>query len=515
MAKVSPIRPKIKIVKMPAPTGGWNARDSLADMPATDAVALINYMPRTTQVELRYGHSQHATGLDGQVETVSAYAGGATNKLFGWTSAGSIYQVTSAGAVGAADVTGLTNGRWQYINVATAANNYLMAVNGADKAKFYTGSAWATDGDGVPYNITVVDSATCININLFKNRVWLIKKGTLLAYYLPTGAIGGAAAVLDLRAFAQHGGSLVAMATWTVDAGYGVDDLAVFITNKGEYIVYRGTDPSSATTWALVGVWYLGSPVGTRCYTKYGGDALTISQDGVLPLSGALQSSRTNPRIALSDKIQQAVSEAVTNYGSNFGWQLLSFPKENMLILNVPVSAGSAQEQYVMNTITRAWGQFQGWTANCWELFNDDPYFGGNTFVGRAWYTNADNGSAIQGYCLQAFSDFGAPGLNKRATAMRPYVLTNGTPQIYSGINWDFNSANPTSPLSFTPTTYGQWDSGVWDSAIWGSDLAPSYALQGVTGSGHYGAPVFKSASSGIQVQLVSNDISLEIGNML
>jgi hypothetical protein len=61
---------------------------------------------------------------------------------------------------------------------------------------------------------------------------------------------GGA---LDLSAFASMGGYLMAMGTWTIDAGYGVDDLAVFITNMGEVIVYRGTDPSSATTWGWSG----------------------------------------------------------------------------------------------------------------------------------------------------------------------------------------------------------------------------------------------------------------------
>jgi hypothetical protein len=45
----------------------------------------------------------------------------------------------------------------------------------------------------------------------------------------------------------------MAMGTWTLDAGYGVDDYAVFITNNGEAIVYKGSDPSDPNDWSLIG----------------------------------------------------------------------------------------------------------------------------------------------------------------------------------------------------------------------------------------------------------------------
>lgn len=40
---------------LPAPTGGWNARDAISDMPETDASAMVNFFPETTDVILRYG----------------------------------------------------------------------------------------------------------------------------------------------------------------------------------------------------------------------------------------------------------------------------------------------------------------------------------------------------------------------------------------------------------------------------------------------------------------------------
>ena len=68
---------------LPAPVGGWNARDSIADMDEKDAVILTNFFPSTTSVNLRGGYTQFATGFGAQVETVIAYSGSTTNKLFG------------------------------------------------------------------------------------------------------------------------------------------------------------------------------------------------------------------------------------------------------------------------------------------------------------------------------------------------------------------------------------------------------------------------------------------------
>ena len=500
-----------------APTGGWNARDALGAMPPEDAVTLENWFPTPSDVMMRMGMTQHATGLGASVyaDTLMVYAGGSSNKLFAATSDGKIYDVSSSGAVGAAAVSGLGNGRWQYINVTTAAGSYLQAVNGVDAARYYTGAAWAKDGDGAPYDITGVSSTNLIHINVHKGRTWFVQSGTLKAWYLATGALGGAATSFDLSSVAQLGGYLMAMATWTIDAGQGVDDLAVWITSKGEVIVYEGTDPAYAGTWQLRGIWQIGSPVGRRCFMKYSGDLLVICQDGVQPLSGALQSSRVNPRVSLTDKIQSAMSEAVTSYGANFGWQLQQFPKSNQLYLNVPVQEGLNQQQFVMNTITKNWCNFTGWEACCWALYNDHIYFGAKSFVGKAWTGTSDNNANITANALQAFNYFGATGQLKRATMMRPVMLTDGTPTVSAGINFDFDLSDNTSTLSYSAIAYGTWDGSLWDAAIWGGGTLVQKLWQGARGTGYALAVNLKAVSAGLAVQWVSTDIVMEKGEVL
>src|SRR3990167_1398869 len=448
------------------PTGGWNARDNIANMDPKDAVSLENWFPGTTACELRFGYSNHATGMTGEkVETLMVWNGPSTSAMFAVTDGGKVYDVTLAGAVGAASISALTNGRWQYVNVSTTAGNYLIAVNSADKAIIYNGS-FHRDGDGAPYDIAGVDSATCNQINLHKNRVWLIEERSLSAWYLPTSAIGGTATEFALDGVARLGGYLVAMATWTIDAGYGVDDLAAFITSEGEILVYQGTDPASAATWQLVGDWETGSPIGPRCYTKFAGDVLIITRDGVTPLSGLLQSSRTNPRVALTDKIQKAVSDAATNYGANFGWELIAFPAQNQLYLNVPTSTGADQEQYVMNVITKNWCKFTGWDANCWALLNDELYFGGSAVVCKAWDTFADAGVDITGTAIQAFNYLGNRSQQKQFTMIRTTFFTSGGAAVFGGGNGDFDTADISTSLeSVTPAA------ALWDSAILGTHI--------------------------------------------
>jgi len=495
-------------VSMPAPVGGWNARDSLTSMQPNEAVTLENWYPATTECILRNGYTKWATGITGQVETIMAYSGAATNKLFAIAGT-SVYDVSSGGAVGAAVVTGLTNARWGYCNIATAGGNFISMANGVDAPRNYNGSAWSTP------TITGVTSTDLLDPILYAQRQFFVGKNSLKTWYLPVNSIAGAVNSVDVSALATKGGYIVAHGTWTIDAGTGVNDHYVIVTSKGQVIVYQGTDPTSTTTWAMVGVWDIGSPVGRRSMYKYAGDMLLITQDGVVPLSGALQSSRVQPRVAITDKIQYAISEAVTNYASNFGWQTMYVPTINQLWLNVPVQEGNNQQQYVMNTITGAWCNYTGWNANCMEMFNDEPYFGGNGYVAHAYNGNIDDVNNITGTALQAFTNFGNAGALKRFTMSRPIFRTDGQPSIFAGVNIDFNIEIPTTSLTYTPSTYAKWDTAIWDASTWGGGLSVLQNWQGLNGVGYYGAPVVKTSCSGIQVRWVSTDLVIEGGAIL
>jgi hypothetical protein len=306
------------------------------------------------------------------------------------------------------------------------------------------------------------------------------------------------------------------MGTWTIDAGYGVDDLAVFVTSNGEVAVYKGSDPSDPNDWALIGLWNIGQTFARKCLFKFGGDLLLLTEDGLVPLSAGLQSTRLDPRVNITDKIFYAISQAADLYSTNFGWQMNYFAKRNMLIVNVPVTGGS--EQYVMHNITKSWARFTNINANCWELSGDDIYFGGTGFVGRFYDTFADDGNNIKAFVQQAYSYFDSRGQQKRFTLVRPILQTdNGLPTVLCGISTDFDTVDLTNQISFNPSILntGEWDLDTWDNANWGGGLVTTKIWQGVTGLGYAGSVSMNVVSQRIEFHWASTDFVMERGGVL
>jgi hypothetical protein len=342
-----------------------------------------------------------------------------------------------------------------------------------------------------------------------------VQENTLKAWYFPVDAVGGTATALDLSGFARKGGNLIAGETWTLDAGDGVDDYWVAVTSEGEIIVYRGTDPSSSNTWSMVGRWELGKPLGRRPFCKFGGDLLYIAEDGVWPLAKALISDKIDPRVALTDKITEAMNAAAVDYNANFGWQIVFFPPGPFVLLNVPVTAGASQEQYVMNSTSKAWCRFTGMDANCWAVLSGSLYFGGDSFVGLAWDDFDDNSNNITGDAKQAFNDLGLPGQNKQLTACRPIFSSDGTPAFQMTWNVDYDDNAPSGTLSFSPTTYGVWDTATWDNGIWGGGLSVLRNWQNAIGMGNVVAPRLQVASKGIEVHWQSTQVMSKPGGFI
>lgn len=513
--RAKPSRKRVsRSTSLQAPTGGLNARDALAAMKPTEAITLENFWPTPSSIDVRNGRVSHATGLPDLVETLAFYNTGSDSKLFA-VSDDSIFDVTTSGAVGTAEVSGLTNARFQYINLGTAGGFFLLMVNGEDKLQGYDGSSWWEDGDGT-HDITGLDTADCIHINNFKNRVWLIEKDSFHAWYLAVISIGGAAAKLDLSGLFRLGGYLMAMANWTIDNASGIDDYAAFITSEGEVALYKGTDPSSSTTWALVGTFRMGRPIGRRCFCKAGADVLVVTTDGAFPLSKAMLTDRAQKSLAASDKIVNIFNADVLSYKSNYGWQPLIHPIGQKLIINVPQIEGGAAHQYVMNTDTKAWTKFTGWNAVCFESFGDDLYYGGDTVVFKADTGNDDDGSDIVAICQQAYNYFGSPGEVKHFKMVRP-VITSDAVNIKPSVilNVDYAQAWTPSNGSYSAAPGSEWDVAPWNTSSWVSGMAVTQEWLGVDGVGYAGSLRMAISCRGFSASWQSTDYVYEPGQVL
>lgn len=498
----------------PAPVGGLNARDSLAAMPVSDAIILENWFPRTTDCVIRGGFASHATGFTATPKTLAVYnppSGAAA--MFAITDTG-VFNATSTGAIGASLAT-VTNGKFQTVAFGDGTNNYLIMCNGVDKPLYYNGTTWlAVDAVTSPA-LTGVTSSTLLSPMVLKGRLYFIKNNSLEFWYLAAGAAGGALTRFDLSSIAKKGGSLVAMAGWTFDGGSGSDDYAVFVTSKGEAIIYRGSNPSVAADWAMVGTYDIGEPLGSRCMTKYGGDLVILTQNGAYPMSAALQSAAVDAKAALTNKVENEFNALSRKHRANFGWESVLLPAQSAFIFNIPVVTGGEKQQLVMNTITKSWCKFTGWNAETFAVLNGDLYFSTGLVVNKAWTGTSDGGANIVAFGKSAFSYFGAVDKQKHFKLFRPVLAVDGNLSFLTDIDVDFSDALISGQATYTVTSSGVWDVSLWDAAYWAASFevvknwtSPRAHL------GYSAAGKIKISTNSLSVQWLASDYVYEYGGI-
>ncbi len=497
---------------LPAPTGGLNSIDSLADMPASDAIVMENFFPQQDYVELRRGHASHATGISAAVLTLAEWAGPASSKFFAAT-ANAVFEVTASGAVGGSEFSGQTNGKWQHVMQATSGGNFLIMCNGADAVRAYDGSTWTT-----PTFNGAATTANFINIALHKERLWFVEKETTDAWFLGTSEVtGGTELIFPLGPQFKRGGKLQAIGSMSLDGGAGQDDFICFISSEGEVAIYSGTDPAGGGNFALVGVYLIPAPIGNRCVEKAGGDLAIITRGGLVSLTQLLTLDRSQAQLgAVTGKINPAFTLDARAFTPNFGWQMLSYARSNMLIVNVPEVEGTLQNQYVMNTLSGSWGHLTGLNANCWGVFGNELYFGDNVgTVFKADSGTQDNGAAITGDLKTAFTHTPSRGRLKQYTMMRTLFETNGTPGFLMGLNVNYEDTIPTSTPTASPIASGVWNVGDWNDAVWGGNNTITQAWQGATGLGSVAAVRLRVVSDGAFVKVHGFDVMAQLGGII
>lgn len=480
--------PPGRILMMPPPVKGWSTERSKTRMDPEHGVMLRNFFPQPDYVEIRKGDRRHATTESNQpVETLLIWQGPTSGALFA-AAAGEIFDVTPFEPLyaPAPAVEYLTNDRWQWTNFATTGGNFLWACNGADVPIAYDGSTWtqmAITGDGF-------SPEDAINVSAHKGRLWLTIGGTTKAVYLTVGAIQGAGTVFDIGGLLTKGGHLVAIGSWSLDGGAGMDDLLVFISSEGQAVIYQGTDPSTANTWAMVGIYDIGKPIGRRCLRQFGAELAVITEDGVLPLSQAMVLDRSeSQRIALTSGIRHAMNTAAQNYGHHFGWEAISYPRGGMAILNVPIAEGEAQRQFVMNANTGAWCEFRGWDANCWAVFGGRLFYGGNDgYVYEADLPGTDEGRGFTALLRTAWSDYRAPGRIKAWRLIQPQIASNLHVNGHVRVITDFTDPPAGGMASSLTPGSGQalWGDALWDEALWAQESLYQREWRSVGGTGRY-----------------------------
>lgn len=506
-----------------SPVGGLNTFDPISSMPDVDAISMINVYPTSYGVHLRKGSRLHADLFQQEVKTMMAWKDHTgNNKIFAVDDDG-IYDISVAGDVSGTPDINTTNGWLQHTQLGNAAGNHLIAFNGQDDGFWYSSLGWQrlSAGDGIVNGTwSGVDPADLIHCTQHQKRVWAVEKDSTMGWYLPPNQLYGVAVNFDFGPLFSDGGYLQALTTWTHDGGAGPDDYLLAISSSGQVAVYRGIDPSSADTWEMVGVYYIGPTFTRRCFAKYGGDVVMLTQYGIVSMN-SLSSAQSESVLvgALSRKVQSYISRLTVEGADRMGWQLQVYSPDNMLIVNIPGILSSQNQQLVLNTVHGSWATFSNQPAVCWMTDIDTLYYGMQGKIYRAWEGNNDqadydnlNGTPIVGTVQQAFSNFGAIGNLKHFKLVRPTFIASNIFRYDIVLNVDYTFDGVSGSGDFPERSDGGlWDDGLFDSATWSGASNIINDWLGVTGMGFVASLLLRIESES-EVIWTSTDWVFEIG---
>ena len=429
-------------------------------------------------------------------ETVTGGTSGATAVIV------SIVQ-TSATA-GTLRVGAITGGPFQD-NEALSSAGGAATANGASAA-------------GSAITITGVATSDLTQIFLHKTRLFAVEKNSLSVWYLPAASIGGAATELPLGAVFKKGGELMFGASWSLDSGAGLDDVAVFVTSNGEIAVYEGDDPSSATDWRLAGVYEVSRPLNKHAYFKAGGDLAILTEDGIIPVSEALRKDRAALQaVAISYPIEDAWKSAVANRSTDFPITPTLWQSQALLMIGV---AGTGGVAYVANARTGAWCRYTGWDVRCGAVANDRLYFGTNGGkVMRGQSGGNDDGSAYIGRYVPKFTEARA-AKPKVANHAGVTVKATESPNFRMACFRDYAIGEYPTTTPLVSEEGSVWGTGVWGTFVWGTSSAEDAftVWKAVRATGYSLAPVIVVAANQASLpafEILATRLRFEVANSI
>lgn len=538
-----------KVARITAPMGGVNVTLPIGSQDLNFCPYSYNLCPKESGMAVRNGYTEWcvdlvespatAEGSEG-VRTIVPFqrslAAGVNSKLFAVTNEG-IWDVTTEDtptqSLSFSTRTGEA-GYGVYTHYVTDAGvEYLFYADSVNGLFTYTASS------GVWAAATGITGVTIADINFIavhKQRIWLGIESSTDGWYLPVGAIAGAAAKFSFGSKFKHGGTLKGLFNWTVDGGTGVDDYLVAVSSAGDVLPYAGDDPT-ATNWVLRGSFFIGQvPNSVRFGTITGGELYLLCANGVISMNDLLQGVDSNilqanaSEASLTYRISAVVRQAAIDKIDIAGWEIAAIPSEGGILILAPLGSSSRPLQYYFNGAVKAWSFWRDLPMTAFDTFNNLVFFGTadsrivvmDTSVDNVQITPADpdnNGLPIEHSIITYFSALGAEGVYKRPRLIRPDYLSSEAPDSQSVCRYDFDltesATNPLDSPIALPVTGGLWDTGEWDTAVWGGvSIAPINKVKGLWGYGRYIAIATKGETTEPTV-FVGWDLVYDVGGVM
>lgn len=393
------------------------------------------------------------------------------------------------------------NSYWKCAVAHTSAVSGTFSADRAAHPTFWTvdlpadGSSWITGPPG---------SAVAGGLNLtyvckYRSRYFFIEQNSMNAWYLPLNAVGGALLMIPLSGAATKGGKLLFCASWSIDAGDGIDDKLVFVTDLGEAIIFTGGDPSSAANWRQEGRYMLSPPMGMNAHLAVGGDLLVATVDGILPVSGAITKDRAELELAAITRTIKPMWRAEAIDKRAYPWTMCKWDEYGAIFTTFPYGDPGKRYCLATNAATGAHARYVGWDATCFARMRGDMFFGTQAgIVMQADRTGYDDGNTYTAVLVGGWEVFQSASqtitwrqarASFSARAREPFV-----PQLSA--TTDYIVTLPTPPAAGPdPGVLDLWDQGLWDGAHWDAGTPPTIVVRntgwvsiGLTGFSH--API-------------------------
>ncbi|RUZ76920.1 hypothetical protein EN943_15685 [Mesorhizobium sp. M7A.F.Ca.US.006.01.1.1] len=504
----------------PAPIRGKISNENLAAAKPQGAKVLENWFVTSTGIRLRGGSKKQAT--IGTIPVVSMLTYDASAGKFMFACDGSkIFDVTAPASptIPPAPVqTGLTSGYFSYVQYETAGGDYLSAVNGTDSMRQFDGTTWTTVanlGAGILTNKLSF-------VWTYRNREFFVQKGTMVAWYLPVDTIAGTAADFSLAGVFQKGGSLLFGGTWSLDAGDGVDDKCVFFSDRGEVAVYEGSDPGDPNSWSLVGRYDMSPPRGPRATMQAGGELLIAMDDGIIPISQAIQKDRAALALISVSRNIEPDWRAEAASRTQLPWEFLKWPLFNMGIVSLPADSGQDKKCFVVNLQTGAWSDYTGWDTRCLALHDGRAYFGtSDGKIMQCEVSGNDDGMPYTATAVGLFDHLKAPARDKIIHMARTVFLASRKFLAKLSVSTNYQVSLPSPPASVADdVTLDEWDTGLWDVALWDAGTTKTVSTKWTSvGQSGFSIAWQLQVTCGVtptpDAELVAIDMTYEVGDVV
>ena len=484
---------------IPFPTGGWNTRDPLDGMESYYAVEMRNIFPEERQGSVRPGAELFCTLAD-TPESLFEHVSESGSKTFLAVADSEIWNVTSGTGVSLAS--SLSTNKWQGFNFG----GKLLLVSGGDQPQQWDGSSLS--------NATytgIADDAVFVQGTAYRNRPYFVQANSQSFWYVVNASsITGAVAEFDCGPLLVRGGYLMFIATWTRKGGTALQEQLVAVSSEGETLIFAGANPAE-DSFALVGHYFFSKPLGRRAYVSFGSDLWLYTQMGRVSLNDESSSD-----VVEADAIAPTFQDISETYASAqpYFWQPIFYPHGRAVLFNVPYDGISVADQFVMNAYTGAWCKFTGWQAACFVIYDDDLYFGAyDGKIYKAWVGADDAGASIDYLVRFSFNYLGDRERVKKASALRPLLVTDGDVQLGISVDVDFEERANAETVTITGSGGTPWGSD-WGSP-WSTGRRYIKDWRGVGAIGRCFSARFQGSISGVNFKMAAANLVYDVGSYI